>query len=374
NPASRTEMSSRPRHRPSASSASDCSERRASLANAVRPSTLTSHASPRCTSSTLLPSSTRLSTTLSSMVILYLMIPPEPDVPEGQRGVGSAPVRYEDVSEDGRIRLTSLSHFLGLALWQNAVANNGPSRTAARQGIVPVLTRLAFEGGSGPHSVRRPGEGRGCFQLAHTVDAAGRPRPRPARGRGGPPRPPPPHSGPPPPPPRRPHLRPPPAHRRRADRRRARLRRPRLHPPVRAESRAQGARSARARGAAARPLHLARGRGPRRPAPGRDPARRRPHRRRCADRLRPHPQRLQPPRELARVPDPLRGRGVAPFPRPRPDHPRAGPQPRDRLPQALFCGRGLPHPPPGVPRGRRARRRRHLRPRGRRPSPLPHRH
>ncbi|HKA91820.1 MAG TPA: hypothetical protein VKE22_29360 [Haliangiales bacterium] len=109
------------------------------------------------------------------MVILYLMIPPEPDVPEGQRGVGSAPVRYEDVSEDGRIRLTSLSHFLGLALWQNAVANNGPSRTAARQGIVPVLTRLAFEGGSGPHSVRRPVEGRGCFQLAHTVDDAGGP-------------------------------------------------------------------------------------------------------------------------------------------------------------------------------------------------------
>ncbi len=103
------------------------------------------------------------------------MIPPEPEVPADQHGAGRAPVRYEDVSEDGRIRLTSLAHFLGLVLWQNAVSKSEPARAAARQGILPILTRLALEGGHGPHSVRRPVDGSGCFQLAHTVDAAGRP-------------------------------------------------------------------------------------------------------------------------------------------------------------------------------------------------------
>jgi hypothetical protein len=103
------------------------------------------------------------------------MIPPEPEVPEDQRGVGRAPLRYEDVAQDGRIRLTSLAHFLGLALWRYAVAKSEPAHIAGRQGILPILTRLAFEGGPGPHSVRRPIEARGCYQLAHSVDDAGQP-------------------------------------------------------------------------------------------------------------------------------------------------------------------------------------------------------
>jgi hypothetical protein len=106
---------------------------------------------------------------------MYPMIPAEPDVPEGQRGVGRAPLRYEDVAEDGRIRLTSLAHFLGLALWRHAVADSESARTAARQGILPILTRLELEGGTGPHSVRRAVEARGCYQLAHTVDEAHQP-------------------------------------------------------------------------------------------------------------------------------------------------------------------------------------------------------
>jgi hypothetical protein len=101
------------------------------------------------------------------------MFPPAPDVPDDQRGVATASLRYEDVAQDGRIRLTSLTHFLGRALWQNAVARNALARAAGKGDILPLLTRLILEGGPGPHSVAKPVVGNGRFELAHTVDEAG---------------------------------------------------------------------------------------------------------------------------------------------------------------------------------------------------------
>ena len=104
---------------------------------------------------------------------MYLMIPPEPDVPADHTGVGTAHLRYEDVAQDGRIRPTALAHFLGVTLWQNAVSRSESARAPARQGIFPILTRMAFEGGDGPHSVTKPVDGHGRLQLGHTVDDAG---------------------------------------------------------------------------------------------------------------------------------------------------------------------------------------------------------
>ena len=106
-------------------------------------------------------------------MVLYTMFPPAPDVPNDQRGVATASLRYEDVAQDGRIRLTSLTHFLSRTLWQNPVARDTLARAAGKEGILPILTRLILEGGPGPHSVVKPVVGHGRFELAHTVDETG---------------------------------------------------------------------------------------------------------------------------------------------------------------------------------------------------------
>jgi hypothetical protein len=47
------------------------------------------------------------------------------------------------------------------------------ARAVSKAGIVPILTRLAIQGGGGPISVRRPVTADGRYQLLHTVDAKG---------------------------------------------------------------------------------------------------------------------------------------------------------------------------------------------------------
>jgi hypothetical protein len=98
--------------------------------------------------------------------------PPEPDVPPEQRAAGQVPLRYEDISQDGRVKLLTLPHTSGPTVWQQALR---PSAIVQAQhaGVVPILTRLVMEGGGGPVSVRKPLEVTGCYALCHTVDQAG---------------------------------------------------------------------------------------------------------------------------------------------------------------------------------------------------------
>ena len=99
----------------------------------------------------------------------------EPEVPEEQRAVVEGRVRYEDISQDGRMVLMGLPHSFGLAVWQALLSEHPMTRPLARMGIVPILTKLVMEGGEGPISVRKPVEIHGRYQLAHTADEAGRP-------------------------------------------------------------------------------------------------------------------------------------------------------------------------------------------------------
>jgi hypothetical protein len=99
--------------------------------------------------------------------------PPEPDVPAAQRAEGQVRLRYEDVTQDGRLALAALPHALGEVLWRSALADASMTQALRAAGVVPILTRVVVEGGGGPVSVRRPLDGSGCFQLAHAVDEHG---------------------------------------------------------------------------------------------------------------------------------------------------------------------------------------------------------
>jgi hypothetical protein len=105
--------------------------------------------------------------------------PTPPDVPDSDHAEGQSPLRYEDVSQDGRLMLLALPHTIGDVIWRKVISKPAPHHPLAKlghQGIVSVLTRMVIDHGGGtggPIGVGRPLQADGRFQLAHTVNAAG---------------------------------------------------------------------------------------------------------------------------------------------------------------------------------------------------------
>lgn len=97
-------------------------------------------------------------------------VPPEPQVPESQRGAGPLSLRYEDVVQDGRIRIEPITHAVGAAVWRRALLEHPLVQRLLGEGILPILSRLQVEGGGGPIDVRQAVQARGTFQLLRTQD------------------------------------------------------------------------------------------------------------------------------------------------------------------------------------------------------------
>lgn len=99
------------------------------------------------------------------------LIPDEPDVPAEQRTRGRLALRYEDVSQDGRLVMEALPNAVG-ETWRQLDAKQRASFGAER-GAVPILSRMVIEGGEGPVSVMGPHEALGVYQLSHTRTESG---------------------------------------------------------------------------------------------------------------------------------------------------------------------------------------------------------
>lgn len=99
-------------------------------------------------------------------------IPAEPEVPEAQRASGRLALRYEDISQNGKLVLDAMPVVLGSSVWR-AVWERSAASALAAEGILPILSRYVIESGEGPLSVTSKVEGEGRFQLAHTVGADG---------------------------------------------------------------------------------------------------------------------------------------------------------------------------------------------------------
>ena len=100
-----------------------------------------------------------------------LLPAPEPVVPSDQRAQGRVPLRFEDVSQDGRLVLEALPTALG-EVWRG-LAERRPRALGRASGIVPILSRVIVEGGEGPIAVAGPAEVEGVYQLAHTLGRDG---------------------------------------------------------------------------------------------------------------------------------------------------------------------------------------------------------
>jgi hypothetical protein len=102
-----------------------------------------------------------------------LAIPPMPPA-RGYEGTGRAEVapRYEDVTQDGRVVLTSLMPGVGFAVWRELLAKMPAGDSFRAQGILPILRRLIITDGggqgpnAGPFSVHVPFSYEGTWRLA----------------------------------------------------------------------------------------------------------------------------------------------------------------------------------------------------------------
>lgn len=103
-------------------------------------------------------------------------LPPFPEAHQGRSGHGEMAVRYEDVTQDGRLAVRAGAQAIGVSVWEPVLEVHPASRALIAQGIVPILTRLVVVTGGGPFSARVPVHADGSFELVEARDAEGKRR------------------------------------------------------------------------------------------------------------------------------------------------------------------------------------------------------
>lgn len=103
------------------------------------------------------------------------LLPAPPPVPADQRGRGTLTLRYEDILQDGRLQLRPMTHSIG-AIWRGVLLAHPLASAFRADGVLPILSRLAVEGGGGPLSAHARVETDGRFALARALDPRGETR------------------------------------------------------------------------------------------------------------------------------------------------------------------------------------------------------
>ena len=92
--------------------------------------------------------------------------PAAPAFPPDQAAVTTSSLRYEDLTQDGRLMPIALPQALA-GLWREVLGKHPAARAARGSGIVPILTRLTLASTRQPIRVDHPIECRSGFELAH---------------------------------------------------------------------------------------------------------------------------------------------------------------------------------------------------------------
>lgn len=102
----------------------------------------------------------------------FLAFPEPPEVSGIQLGHGHSRLRFEDVAQDGRLRLEGIWPAIGPILWGKMEVANALLRLGG-DGVRAVLTYVQLEGGADPISVRAPCDQEVRWRLGRSVDEAG---------------------------------------------------------------------------------------------------------------------------------------------------------------------------------------------------------
>lgn len=92
---------------------------------------------------------------------------PDVDTSPERAHAGSMRLRYEDVAQDGRVKLEMIPASLGAVLWRGRLARSEAMAALRREEIVPVLRRFVIVGTDALLSVHRPVEAEGRWEPAH---------------------------------------------------------------------------------------------------------------------------------------------------------------------------------------------------------------
>src|SRR6266480_3111791 len=92
--------------------------------------------------------------------------PPMPAFAPGHSTTTTGPLRYEDVTQDGRLLPLAIPPALG-GLWRDVLVGHKGARNAIAAGVIPILTRLTIASIDQPIRVDRPIESFAGFELAH---------------------------------------------------------------------------------------------------------------------------------------------------------------------------------------------------------------
>lgn len=93
-------------------------------------------------------------------------LPPPKSPAESEWGIADVLPRYEDITQDGRVVLTSLMQGLGAAVWRGMLDKQPAINHLRNQGVLPILRRVAVVGEPGPFSAAEPIRYRGTWRLA----------------------------------------------------------------------------------------------------------------------------------------------------------------------------------------------------------------
>jgi hypothetical protein len=74
-------------------------------------------------------------------------------------------LRFEDVTQDGRLVLEALPNALSATVWRGLLRDDEGAQAIYAHGIVPILSRFVMEGAPGPFSSSAPIEAEGCYRL-----------------------------------------------------------------------------------------------------------------------------------------------------------------------------------------------------------------
>ncbi len=100
------------------------------------------------------------------------VFPAVPEVPAEQQGRASYELRYDDLTQDGHLKLSALPMAIGRACFGKLWVRH-PLLATYQQGVIPILTRLVIEPEAAPTPLHGAASATGVLQLAHETDAAG---------------------------------------------------------------------------------------------------------------------------------------------------------------------------------------------------------
>ncbi|HEY2516508.1 MAG TPA: hypothetical protein VGI39_36815 [Polyangiaceae bacterium] len=101
---------------------------------------------------------------------------PEPPagIPETQRASGPVSIRFEDITQDGRLVLEALPPAVGEVIWRQLLTPDSRMLRGFRQNqALPILSRVVLEAGDGPFATSQPLQASGCYEVVHAADPSG---------------------------------------------------------------------------------------------------------------------------------------------------------------------------------------------------------